>query len=190
MGRGQGGVAWTGDASTQPGPVCAAPQALAEHEDELPEHFKPSQLIKDLAKEIRLSEVGRPSGARRPWPPRSCPPGPAVSEMAPLSAVWGRVAGTPQTPRHLWRPMASRQEPWENGLGLLCGSPRARGGDWREDTSLPACTSLHCPQPLGAAGGTAGPTKGVRGQVTECRWVASCRVGTVGGRVSQWCRQM
>lgn len=33
-------------------------QALAEHEDELPEHFKPSQLIKDLAKEIRLSEVG------------------------------------------------------------------------------------------------------------------------------------
>uniref|UniRef100_A0A2K6LW52 PHD finger protein 2 n=1 Tax=Rhinopithecus bieti TaxID=61621 RepID=A0A2K6LW52_RHIBE len=31
-------------------------RALAEHEDELPEHFKPSQLIKDLAKEIRLSE--------------------------------------------------------------------------------------------------------------------------------------
>ncbi|XP_040215241.1 lysine-specific demethylase PHF2 isoform X5 [Rana temporaria] len=30
--------------------------ALLEHEDELPEHFKPSQLIKDLAKEIRLSE--------------------------------------------------------------------------------------------------------------------------------------
>ncbi|NWY58906.1 PHF2 demethylase, partial [Chionis minor] len=31
-------------------------QALAEHEDELPENFKPAQLIKDLAKEIRLSE--------------------------------------------------------------------------------------------------------------------------------------
>ncbi|XP_069823159.1 lysine-specific demethylase PHF2 isoform X1 [Dendropsophus ebraccatus] len=30
--------------------------ALLEHEDELPEHFKPSQLIKDLAKEIRLTE--------------------------------------------------------------------------------------------------------------------------------------
>lgn len=28
-----------------------------DHEDELPEHFKPAQLIKDLAKEIRLSEV-------------------------------------------------------------------------------------------------------------------------------------
>ncbi|XP_069592852.1 lysine-specific demethylase PHF2 isoform X2 [Ranitomeya imitator] len=30
--------------------------ALLEHEDELPEHFKPSQIIKDLAKEIRLTE--------------------------------------------------------------------------------------------------------------------------------------
>uniref|UniRef100_A0A452QNR4 PHD finger protein 2 n=1 Tax=Ursus americanus TaxID=9643 RepID=A0A452QNR4_URSAM len=41
-------------------------QALAEHEDELPEHFKPSQLIKDLAKEIRLSEVGLTRGATSP----------------------------------------------------------------------------------------------------------------------------
>uniref|UniRef100_A0A8C7Z8L8 Lysine-specific demethylase PHF2 n=1 Tax=Oryzias sinensis TaxID=183150 RepID=A0A8C7Z8L8_9TELE len=32
-------------------------QALLEHEDELPENMKPSQLIKDLAKEIRLFEV-------------------------------------------------------------------------------------------------------------------------------------
>ncbi|TNM89212.1 hypothetical protein fugu_005467 [Takifugu bimaculatus] len=31
-------------------------KALLEHEDELPENMKPSQLIKDLAKEIRLSE--------------------------------------------------------------------------------------------------------------------------------------
>ncbi|XP_064422293.1 lysine-specific demethylase phf2 isoform X2 [Latimeria chalumnae] len=31
-------------------------QALADHEDELPENLKPTQLIKDLAKEIRLSE--------------------------------------------------------------------------------------------------------------------------------------
>uniref|UniRef100_A0A8C9THC1 Lysine-specific demethylase PHF2 n=1 Tax=Scleropages formosus TaxID=113540 RepID=A0A8C9THC1_SCLFO len=31
--------------------------ALLEHEDELPENMKPSQLIKDLAKEIRISEV-------------------------------------------------------------------------------------------------------------------------------------
>ena len=33
------------------------PQALLEHEDELPENMKPTQLIKDLAKEIRISEV-------------------------------------------------------------------------------------------------------------------------------------
>lgn len=45
---------WGGQAGTDP----AVPQALAEHEDELPEHFRPSQLIKDLAREIRLSEVG------------------------------------------------------------------------------------------------------------------------------------
>uniref|UniRef100_A0A3Q2CUB3 PHD finger protein 2 n=1 Tax=Cyprinodon variegatus TaxID=28743 RepID=A0A3Q2CUB3_CYPVA len=31
-------------------------KALLEHEDELPENMKPSQLIKDLAREIRLSE--------------------------------------------------------------------------------------------------------------------------------------
>uniref|UniRef100_A0A6Q2Z9T1 Lysine-specific demethylase PHF2 n=1 Tax=Esox lucius TaxID=8010 RepID=A0A6Q2Z9T1_ESOLU len=32
-------------------------QALLEHEDELPENMKPTQLIKDLAREIRISEV-------------------------------------------------------------------------------------------------------------------------------------
>lgn len=37
---------------------------MAEHEDELPEHFRPSQLIKDLAKEIRLSEVRSCQGDR------------------------------------------------------------------------------------------------------------------------------
>lgn len=55
------------------------PQALAEHEDELPEHFRPSQLIKDLAKEIRLSEVRPCQGVHArvmdPWGeggPRAC----------------------------------------------------------------------------------------------------------------------
>lgn len=32
-------------------------QALAEHEEEIPETIKTQQLIKDLAKEIRLVEV-------------------------------------------------------------------------------------------------------------------------------------
>uniref|UniRef100_G3PB86 PHD finger protein 2 n=1 Tax=Gasterosteus aculeatus aculeatus TaxID=481459 RepID=G3PB86_GASAC len=40
-------------------------QALLEHEDELPENMKPSQLIKDLAKEIRLSEVCSPKNATK-----------------------------------------------------------------------------------------------------------------------------
>ncbi len=38
---------------------CLFPKALLEHEDELPENMKPAQLIKDLAKEIRISEVRR-----------------------------------------------------------------------------------------------------------------------------------
>lgn len=51
---------WTGNGwgtCGQVGTGPTVPQALADHEDELPEHFRPSQLIKDLAKEIRLSEV-------------------------------------------------------------------------------------------------------------------------------------
>uniref|UniRef100_A0AAR2KH32 Lysine-specific demethylase PHF2 n=1 Tax=Pygocentrus nattereri TaxID=42514 RepID=A0AAR2KH32_PYGNA len=46
-------------------------QALLEHEDELPENMKPTQLIKDLAKEIRIAEV-------RFWvhEPPSAPPEP------------------------------------------------------------------------------------------------------------------
>ncbi|XP_074054448.1 lysine-specific demethylase PHF2 isoform X3 [Macrotis lagotis] len=52
-------------------------QALAEHEDELPEHFKPSQLIKDLAKEIRLSEnalkVSKPEVGANVSPKEVCP---------------------------------------------------------------------------------------------------------------------
>lgn len=48
---------WLRHCNGQVGTHPTIPQALAEHEDELPEHFRPSQLIKDLAKEIRLSEV-------------------------------------------------------------------------------------------------------------------------------------
>lgn len=80
-----GGAAWPGqvDVGTRTGqltagPACAALQALAEHEDELPEHFKPSQLIKDLAKEIRLSEVGLSRGAASPGRGTLCLPGLAL----------------------------------------------------------------------------------------------------------------
>uniref|UniRef100_A0A672T6D4 Lysine-specific demethylase PHF2 n=1 Tax=Sinocyclocheilus grahami TaxID=75366 RepID=A0A672T6D4_SINGR len=48
-------------------------QALLEHEDELPENMKPPQLIKDLAKEIRISEVRQepPSAPSEPEEPMS-----------------------------------------------------------------------------------------------------------------------
>lgn len=65
---------WLKHCNGQVGTHPTIPQALAEHEDELPEHFRPSQLIKDLAKEIRLSEV-RPCQADGPWDdggPRAC----------------------------------------------------------------------------------------------------------------------
>lgn len=37
--------------------MCVSPQSLGEHEDEIPETIKTQQLVKDLAKEIRLVEV-------------------------------------------------------------------------------------------------------------------------------------
>lgn len=37
--------------------ICVSPQSLGEHEDEIPETIKTQQLVKDLAKEIRLVEV-------------------------------------------------------------------------------------------------------------------------------------
>lgn len=78
-------------------------QALAEHEDELPEHFKPSQLIKDLAKEIRLSEVGPTLGLTDLGQGSSvCVlwfPQPAI--YLPGMAVWVTCMMQAQTPRTL-----------------------------------------------------------------------------------------
>ncbi|XP_031423477.1 lysine-specific demethylase phf2 isoform X3 [Clupea harengus] len=58
-------------------------QALLEHEDELPENMKPTQLIKDLAKEIRICEnatkaiKSEPSSTKLPAEePPSAPPEP------------------------------------------------------------------------------------------------------------------
>ncbi|XP_066527012.1 lysine-specific demethylase phf2 isoform X2 [Hoplias malabaricus] len=58
-------------------------QALLEHEDELPENMKPTQLIKDLAKEIRIAEnatkaiKSEPSNSKPPAEePPSAPPEP------------------------------------------------------------------------------------------------------------------
>uniref|UniRef100_A0A670K800 PHD finger protein 8 n=1 Tax=Podarcis muralis TaxID=64176 RepID=A0A670K800_PODMU len=43
-------------------------EALAEHEEEIPGTVRPAQLIKDLAKEIRLVEVSMRSMRRKPGP--------------------------------------------------------------------------------------------------------------------------
>ncbi|XP_066553868.1 lysine-specific demethylase phf2 isoform X1 [Amia ocellicauda] len=63
-------------------------QALLEHEDELPENMKPAQLIKDLAKEIRISENA--SKAIKVEPSANVPveePPPAVEPEEPVSPV-------------------------------------------------------------------------------------------------------
>ncbi|XP_037107104.1 lysine-specific demethylase phf2 isoform X2 [Syngnathus acus] len=58
-------------------------QALLEHEDELPENMKPSQLIKDLAREIRLSENA--TKAVKSELPSESPPSPHSDLEDPLS---------------------------------------------------------------------------------------------------------
>ncbi|XP_016393196.1 lysine-specific demethylase phf2-like [Sinocyclocheilus rhinocerous] len=63
-------------------------QALLEHEDELPENMKPPQLIKDLAKEIRISEnatkaiKNEPSNSK---PPAEEPPSAPSEPEEPMS---------------------------------------------------------------------------------------------------------
>ncbi|KAJ7994406.1 hypothetical protein DPEC_G00248950 [Dallia pectoralis] len=68
-------------------------QALLEHEDELPENMKPTQLIKDLAREIRISEnatkaikseLSSKAPVEEPPPAPSEPPSP-YSDPSPSS---------------------------------------------------------------------------------------------------------
>ncbi|KAG9260771.1 lysine-specific demethylase PHF2 isoform X1 [Astyanax mexicanus] len=68
-------------------------QALLEHEDELPENMKPTQLIKDLAKEIRIAEnatkaiKSEPSNSKPPAEePPSAPPEPEEPASPTLSS--------------------------------------------------------------------------------------------------------
>uniref|UniRef100_A0A672I190 Lysine-specific demethylase PHF2 n=1 Tax=Salarias fasciatus TaxID=181472 RepID=A0A672I190_SALFA len=63
-------------------------QALLEHEDELPENMKPSQLIKDLAKEIRLSEVTHSVAA-------------SIPQCFLVSDVWGGKNMEDRLEKHL-----------------------------------------------------------------------------------------
>ncbi|KAF2983267.1 hypothetical protein EK904_013567 [Melospiza melodia maxima] len=70
-------------------------QALAEHEDELPENFKPAQLIKDLAKEIRLSEgEGKKKGKKA----KESPP-PAIPNLDLLEAHTKEALTKIETPK-------------------------------------------------------------------------------------------
>lgn len=137
-GQGWGGMASAGgrqhlDWAADPWPASAALQALAEHEDELPEHFKPSQLIKDLAKEIRLSEVGPDPGGRQPCtaaPLPTCQGPPCLRQLPPRPSRAGLLHGGDS--QALWLPMASWPQPRDSKVGLLSSSPSRWGGIQRE----------------------------------------------------------
>uniref|UniRef100_A0A8C9T4P8 Histone lysine demethylase PHF8 n=1 Tax=Scleropages formosus TaxID=113540 RepID=A0A8C9T4P8_SCLFO len=88
-------------------------EALPEHEDEIPETIKTQQLVKDLAKEIRLVETGMPFG-----PPRG------FSTSLPHALM----ASSP-TPGH---PLGRKKvlKPKEGGSTL--GVPKKRGRKGKE----------------------------------------------------------
>lgn len=94
-GSGRRCPAWAADPETP----CGSLQALAEHEDELPEHFKPSQLIKDLAREIRLSEVVWPRGLGQG------PRGACLPSLVLPTAPAGRPCGSPAECDRASRPL-------------------------------------------------------------------------------------
>ncbi|XP_029820518.1 lysine-specific demethylase PHF2 [Manacus vitellinus] len=78
-------------------------QALAEHEDELPENFKPAQLIKDLAKEIRLSEPPKTpkvkgEGKKKGKKAKESPP-PAIPNLDLLEAHTKEALTKIKTPK-------------------------------------------------------------------------------------------
>ncbi|KAA0707650.1 Lysine-specific demethylase phf2 [Triplophysa tibetana] len=72
-------------------------QALLEHEDELPENMKPTQLIKDLAKEIRISENATKaikSEPSNPKLPAEEPPSALSEPEEPMSPA--RISSPPR----------------------------------------------------------------------------------------------
>uniref|UniRef100_A0A672I3E6 JmjC domain-containing protein n=2 Tax=Salarias fasciatus TaxID=181472 RepID=A0A672I3E6_SALFA len=74
-------------------------QALLEHEDELPENMKPSQLIKDLAKEIRLSEVTHSVAAPSTHSDPDDPGSPAHAPSPSRDKSRKKTSKPPKTPK-------------------------------------------------------------------------------------------
>ncbi|TWW62835.1 Lysine-specific demethylase phf2 [Takifugu flavidus] len=88
-------------------------QALLEHEDELPENMKPSQLIKDLAKEIRLSEEVRERFRSVPigWPSWPEPRAVVVFQLNANKAVKNEPIVAPSEP--VEHPASAHSDPEE-----------------------------------------------------------------------------
>ncbi|TFJ98308.1 Histone lysine demethylase PHF8 [Platysternon megacephalum] len=142
--------AWTHREAITPPPF---PQVLEEHEDEIPGTVRPAQLIKDLAKEIRLVEV-RGRGRGRGCSPLAFGAGGRGSPLAGGTGDCGAGAGH-------WG--AGARQDWG-----LWGRGRALGGG-------------HCGSGVGGAAGqgagalrAGGPAGGAAGGRAE---------GALGGRL-------
>ncbi|KYO38899.1 histone lysine demethylase PHF8 isoform X1 [Alligator mississippiensis] len=98
-------------------------EVLAEHEDEIPSTVRPAQLIKDLAKEIRLAEDLLQQSLGKGGSPFGVGRGPPLATLsAPLPARWadptsqdgakegGRKGALPGPPQHLELPDAPGSE--------------------------------------------------------------------------------
>ncbi|XP_048872069.1 lysine-specific demethylase phf2-like isoform X2 [Brienomyrus brachyistius] len=87
--------------------------ALLEHEDELPENMKPTQLIKDLAKEIRLSENAMKGTKEDPVANTSMeePPAPPAEPEEPLSPAHVPSPPREKLPRKKGTKMAKPPKP-------------------------------------------------------------------------------
>ncbi|KAL4646376.1 lysine-specific demethylase phf2-like [Arapaima gigas] len=87
--------------------------ALLEHEDELPENMKPSQLIKDLAKEIRISENAMKVVKAEPGANTSMEeaPAPAAEPEEPLSPAHVPTPPNEKAPRKKAAKLAKPPKP-------------------------------------------------------------------------------
>ncbi|XP_028669182.1 histone lysine demethylase PHF8 [Erpetoichthys calabaricus] len=104
-------------------------EALSEHEDEIPENIKTQQLVKDLAKEIRLVEDIFQQNMGKSGAPFGVPRGPPLTQNAP-----GNVLVTPGRP-----PGKKRgPKPKETSLAAASTPGKKRGRKKKESIALDA----------------------------------------------------
>ncbi|XP_023660820.2 lysine-specific demethylase phf2-like isoform X2 [Paramormyrops kingsleyae] len=118
--------------------------ALLEHEDELPENMKPAQLIKDLAKEIRLSENAMKGTKEEPVANTSMEeaPAPPAEPEEPLSPAHVPSPPREKLPRKRGTKMAKPPKPPK--IPKVKDEGKKRGKKMKEGVSLAKMPSSPC----------------------------------------------